>query len=166
MRKKLLFLGAVVVLITGFMIGSCKKSSDYLPTLLTDGQWQLASVQVYYYTGATQDSIVTLDTLCSLTQTLQFSSNNACTYTNFDCISGTTANGHWSFINQNLYLSTDMVVKDTTAVGSSVPFKIAQILNLGQYSLVLQTGDLNTYYPPTQKRVITQWGFVRLKTTQ
>jgi hypothetical protein len=72
--------------------------------------------------------------------------------------------GRWAFIGNNLYLSCDMTCKDTTAAGSSKPFQNARIQNLGQYSLVLQTGDLQTYYSPTQPRRIVQYGFIRVKT--
>ncbi len=158
--KLLLFVLAGAVLI-GIAVNSCKKSSDYLPTLLTNKQWQLASLQVYHYTGASQDSVVALDTTCSLTQIFQFNNNGTCTYSNFSCLSDSSS-GHWSFSKDHLYLNTDMICQTDT--GKIVPFKSARINNLGQYSLVLQTGDLATYYSPTQKRVIYVWGFVRVKT--
>lgn len=165
MKTKLLLCVLAGAVLIGIAVNSCKKSSNYLPTLLTNKQWQLASVQVYHYTGALQDSVVTLDTTCSRTQIFRFNSNNTCTYTNFDCIPD-SANGHWSFSTDHLYLNTDMICKDTSSAsgGNSVPFKSARIINLGQYSLVLQTGNLDTYYSPTQKRIIYQWGFVRVKT--
>lgn len=161
MKIKLLLCALAGALAMGLAINSCKKSTDYLPTLLTAGPWQLASLQVQYYTGATQDSIITLDTTCTLTQTFRFSSNNTCTYANFSCQSD-TSNGHWSFSADRLYLNTDMVCQTDT--GKIVPFQSAHINNLGQYSLVLQTGNLDTYFSPNQKRVIYVWGFVRVKT--
>lgn len=48
----------------------------------------------------------------------------------------------------------------TDTVKNDEPFKNTKIVNLGQYSLVLQTGDINTYYSPTTKRRIVQYGFV------
>ena len=158
--KLLLFVLAGAVLI-GLAVNSCKKSSDYLPTLLTNKQWQLASLQVQYNTGAYQDSLVTLDTTCTLTQIFKFSNNGSCGYANFSCLSDSSS-GHWSFSNDHLYLNTDMVCQTDT--GKIVPFKSARIINLGQYSMVLQTGSLETYYSPTQKRKIYIWGFVRVKT--
>ncbi len=45
-----------------------------------------------------------------------------------------------------------------------MPFKTALINNLGQYSLVLETGSLQSYYLPNTPRTITRYGFVRQKT--
>ncbi len=164
MKKTLILCSLAAALFMGFMVNSCKKSADYLPTLLTNGQWQLASVLVFHYIGSTLEKVDTLNTNCNLTQIFQFTTNNNCTYTNFDCLSGTTGSGQWSFSTDHLYLNTTMVCRDTTAAGSSVPFQSSRIINLGQFSLVLQTGDLETFYPPTKVRTIKQYGFVRLKT--
>ncbi len=164
MKKLLLFAGLTVALLIGFLVNSCKKSTDYLPTLLTNGKWQLASLQVFNYIGPTLERIDTLNTNCNLTQVFQFNTNNTCTYANFDCLSGSSGSGSWSFSKDHLYLNTTMVCKDTTAAGSSVPFQSARIINLGQFSLVLQTGYLQTYYSATQVRKITQYGFVKVKT--
>lgn len=161
MKIKLLICALAGALAMGLAINSCKKSTDYLPTLLTAGTWQLASLQVQYYTGALQDSIVTLDTTCSLVQTFRFTNNGACAYSNFSCLSDSSS-GHWSFSTDHLYLNTDMVCETDT--GKIVPFQTAHINNLGQYSLVLQTGSLEAYYSPNQKRRIYVWGFVRVKT--
>jgi hypothetical protein len=165
MRNKfLLFCLGVLVLTALFAANSCKKTStDYLPTLLTNRQWQLASVLVYNYTGSTQTSVDTLNTNCNYTQIFKFNADHTCGYSNFDCLPDSVT-GRWAFIGNNLYLSCDMTCKDTTAAGSSKPFQNARIQNLGQYSLVLQTGDLQTYYSPTQPRRIVQYGFIRVKT--
>jgi hypothetical protein len=161
MKIKLLICALAGALAMGLAINSCKKSTDYLPTLLTAGPWQLASLQVKYFTGAFQDSLITLDTTCNLTQIFRFSNNGTCTYSNFSCRSDTSS-GHWSFSSDHLYLNSDMACQTDT--GKIVPFKSAHINNLGQYSLVLQTGDLDAYYSPSQKRRIYIWGFVRVKT--
>jgi hypothetical protein len=164
MRKKLLLFCLFGTILIGFATNSCKKESqDYLETLLTDKQWQLASVMVFNYVGNTQNPTDTLNTTCGLNQIFKFNTDNTCTYTNFDCVQQTTS-GHWSFSSNELYLMSDLKLKDTTAAGSSIPFQNAQILNLGQYSLILQTGYLNTYYSPTQVRTITQYGFIRVNT--
>lgn len=131
-------------------------------TLLADGQWQLASVQVFNYTGAIENSVDTLNTACPNTQTFTFNTNGTCTYTNFDCIQQ-SAIGHWSLSQDKLYLMSDVKLQDTVASDNSLPFHNARIINLGQYSLILQTGYLNTYYPPNQTRVIYEFGFVRVK---
>jgi len=163
MRKKLLLFCLFWAVLIGFTTISCKKTTqDYIKTLLTDSQWQLASVQVSYNTGSLQDSLVNLDTLCNLIQTFKFNTDNTCTYTNFDCITQ-TATGHWALSQNELLLSTDLKTTDTVASDNSVPFRSAQIINLGQYSFIINTGDLETYYSPTQKRKITTYGFIRVK---
>src|SRR5581483_9267124 len=147
MKNKLLLLFVwISLVITGLAINSCKKTNtNYLPTLLTNRQWQLASVLVYHYTGTTQTSVDTLNTNCNNTQIFKFNTDNTCSYTNFDCLPDSVT-GRWAFIANNLYLSCDMTCKDTTSAGSSKPFQNARIQNLGQYSLILQTGDLESYY--------------------
>jgi hypothetical protein len=148
----------------GLTSNSCKKNSqDYIQTLITQGKWELSSIQVAYSTGAIPDSTDTLNTLCDSTQFFKFNTDKTCSYTNFDCLPQSSS-GHWSLSVDELFLYSDMVCKDTTINKSSKPFQTAKIINLGQYSLVLQTGDLETYYSPTKKRVITTYGFVRQKT--
>jgi hypothetical protein len=143
---------------------SCKKNEqDYLQTLITNGNWQLASVIAYHYTGSIPDSTDTLNTTCDSTQLFKFNIDNTCTYTNFDCIAQ-KSNGHWSFTSDKLFFNSDMVCQDTSAAKSSKPFQTAKIMNLGQYSLIIQTGNLETYYSSTQKRNWIQYGFVRQKT--
>jgi hypothetical protein len=164
MRKKLLLFCLFWAVLIGFTTISCKKmTQDYIQTLLTDGQWQLASVQVFHYTGSLEDSVVTLDTLCNMIQTFKFNTDKTCTYNNFDCITQ-TATGHWALSQNELLLNTDLKTTDTVASENSVPFKSAQISNLGQYSFIINTGDLETFYSPTQKRKIIVYGFIRVKT--
>jgi len=50
------------------------------------------------------------------------------------------------------------------SAGKSIKhFEVAQIRNLGQFSLVLRPGTLQTYYTPDLKRTIRRYGFVRVK---
>jgi hypothetical protein len=164
MKKKFLLLCLLGIVMIGLLVNSCKKTSqDYIQTLFTGNQWQLASVQVIHYVGATQLTTDTLNTKCNLTQVFKFNTDKTCTYTNFDCITQSVS-GHWSLSSNELFLYADMTCQDTTAAKSSKPFQTAKIVNLGQYSLVLQTGDLETYYTTTQVRTITQYGFIRQKT--
>ncbi|MBV8389652.1 MAG: hypothetical protein JO080_07630 [Mucilaginibacter sp.] len=157
-----------VVVAVGLMVNSCKKSNqDYVATLIAQNQWQLSSAQVTTYIGSSATRVLTLDTACLMTQIFKFNPDNTCTYTNFDCLTQATRGG-WALSQDKLFLNVNMMCKDTiTRIGDttthSKPFLTARIVNLGQYSLVLQTGDLQTYYSPTQKRVIYQWGFVRVK---
>jgi len=174
-----------VLVTAGMVVNSCKKQSqDTIQTLFTGGQWQLASLQVTHYIGATQQGLVdTIGVNCTESQFFKFNIDQTCTYTDFDCQPNTTVSGHWSLTGNQLFLSSDMVcqesvaTRDSTAAGGDTtnlssatgivsvkPFATARIVNLGQYSLVLQTGDLATYYQPTQKRTVVQYGFIRQKT--
>lgn len=164
MKFKLLFFILCGFALIGLVTNSCKKNQqDYIQTLFTQGKWQLSTMTVTHKVGASTVSEDTLNTLCDSTQVYKFNIDNTCTYTNFDCLPQ-KASGHWSLSKDRLILYSDMVCQDTTAATSSKPFQVAKIINLGQYSLVLQTGDLETYYTPTQVRTITQYGFVRQKT--
>ena len=146
---------------TGLLVNSCKKSNqDYIQSLFVGGKWQLSSMQVTYATGAATDSVVLRDTSCSFIQTFTFNADNTCTYTNYRC-SEQTSTGHWTLSTDKLFLNSNISVD---SVGVTIaPFKNAQIVTLGQYSLILQTGDLQTYYPANMKRIITRYGFVRVK---
>ncbi|HWD88524.1 MAG TPA: hypothetical protein VG367_10385 [Mucilaginibacter sp.] len=167
-KKFLLFgliFGALIVFTTNF---SCKKNNqNYLSTLLTDGHWQFASLVVTYKHGDTTISTDTVFANCSLTQNFTFNSNGTCTYKDFSCLPQ-TATGHWAFSSNYLFLMSNINLKDTLSSdnpvnGSSAPFQNAQIVNLGQYSLILRTGDLEQYYAPGQARTINEYGFVRVK---
>lgn len=163
MKKKHLLL-LLPVLITCIIVHACKKDSQgAIATLFTGGTWQLASEQITYYTGNSADSTVKVDTTCTLSQFFTFNTDYTCTYTNFDCITQTATPATWSLTPNQLFLNTNMVCKDTTAAGTSMPFQSASIQNLGQYSMVLQTGDIQPNYSLTKKRKIIQYGFVRIK---
>jgi len=146
------------------LINSCKKNEqDNIATLFTGGQWQLASVQVFHYVGSSQVGLTdTLGADCNLTEVFKFNTDKTCTFTNYNCMPQPPASGHWSLSSNRLFLYADMVCQDST--GTAKPFATARIVNLGQYSLVLQTGDLQNFYTPTQERTIIQYGFVRQKT--
>ena len=160
-RKCCLLFLCILVTIT-FVINSCKKSStNPIQSLLTSGTWQLASTTTTYYTGPSLISTVTVTDSC--TQTLIFKTDLTCSYSNFNCIAQTSA-GTWHLTGNNLYLNTTLSSRDTTAAGSSAPFKYAQIKTLGQFSLVLTTGDFAPNYSLTQARVIVDYGFIRQKT--
>lgn len=160
-----LIVAGLIAFTTNF---SCKKNDqNYLNTLLTDGHWQFASLVVNKFHGDTSISSDTIFANCSLAQNFTFNANGTCTYTDFSCLQQ-TATGHWAFSKDYLYLMSDMAAQDTlssdtTINGSYMPFKNARIVNLGQYSLVLKTGDLQQYYAPNQPRTINVFGFVRVK---
>ncbi|MBS1524654.1 MAG: hypothetical protein JST19_03330 [Bacteroidetes bacterium] len=155
-----LFCLSLIVLLNN----SCKKASqDYVSTFFTGGQWQLVSVVRQHFVSNANFLNDTLNVNCDQKQLFTFSSNSTCTYTNFDCLAQPTANGHWSLSPDHLVLVADMTCRDTTAAGSSKPFINARIRNVGQYSLVLRTGMYNSYYPPGDTVVYTDYSFVRVK---
>lgn len=163
MKFKIRLLVAFGFAAIGLLVNSCKKSNqDYISTLITGNQWQLSSITKTNFIGASSISVETLDTACNLTQVFKFNVDNSCTYTNFDCLTQSNK-GTWSLSQDKLFLYVNMVCQDTTSAKSSMPFQTARIVNLGQYSLILQTGNLETYYPPTEARTVYQWGFVRVK---
>jgi len=157
----LLLLGFVLI---NLFINSCKKDTQgSISSLFTQGKWQLASVLVTNTSGLTT-TIDTLNTTCDSTQVFTFNTDNTCTYTNFDC-KPQVANGHWALSTDQITLSADIICKDTTAAGTSRPFLVSQIVNLGQYSMVLQTGDYNVIPTTLNKTRVVRYGFVRQKTS-
>ena len=142
---------------------SCKKDSQStVESLLARGTWQLASVMRLNYIGGTNVSTDTLNTTCLLSQTFTFGTDNTCTFQNFSCISQ-AAKGSWLLSDDKITLLSTLSAKDTLA-GATVtatPFQTARIVNLGQYSLVLETGDLSSYYLSTDKRHVKRYGFIR-----
>ena len=159
-KRCLLFFS--VLLFLAFIVNSCKKTNtNPIQSLFTSGSWQLASVTTTYYTGGNQDSAKTVTDSC--TQIFVFSANLTCSYTNFDCITQVNT-GTWSLTGNNLYLNTTISSRDTTAAGNSAPFKYAQIRTLGQFSLVVRTGDFAPVYSTTAKTVTVDYGFIRAKT--
>ncbi len=164
MKYKNLLLIVPFVLVA-MVVNSCKKDTQgHIATLFTGGTWQVASVTAYHFTGNTLDSTQVLDTACTRSQFFTFNTDNTCTFTNYDCIEQTPASAKWTLTPDQLYLEASVVCKDTTAAGTSTPFANARILNLGQFSLVLQIGDIATNYSLTKKRLILQYGFIRQKT--
>ncbi|QKJ31535.1 lipocalin family protein [Mucilaginibacter mali] len=145
------------------VVNSCKKdNSGTVENLLARGTWQLASVTRFNYIGGTNVSTDTLNTKCGLTQSFTFVNDNTCTFRNFSCIEQ-SATGQWQLSEDKLTLISSLSCKDTLA-GANVtakPFVNARIVNLGQYSLIIETGDLSSYYLSTDKRHIKRYGFVR-----
>ncbi len=159
-RLLLLLTGLAIALV----INSCKKDAQSpIASLFTVGTWQLASVQTFNYLGNTLTSSQTSTDTCITTQFFNFNKDNTCTYTNFDCISQTSPTAKWSLTPNQLFLVSEVVCKDTSKAGNSQPFINAQIINLGNYSLVLQTGDIQPNYSLTKPRTIVQYGFIRQK---
>jgi hypothetical protein len=167
MKNKFPLLFIIALVVAGALANSCKKDKNSnIPALLASGVWQLASIQVYHYTGNTQvGNPDTLNTDCDKNQYFTFKSDNTCSYTNFDCIEQTST-GTWTLTENRLYFSSDMVAKDTVAGGTmstEKPFDYTQIETLGNYSLVLQTGDVEPNYSATKARTVVRYGFIRQK---
>lgn len=162
-KYTLLFLLGLVAI--NLLSNSCKKNNEgTVENLLARGTWQLASVLVYNYIGSNNTSTDTLNTDCTNNQTFVFNADNTCTYYNFSCIKQTVT-GNWHLSDDKLTLQSDILCQDTvrgTVDTLTTPFKSAHIVNLGQYSMVLETGDTNTSYLSTDKRHIKRYGFVRL----
>ncbi len=164
MKNKIRLLLVSNIILVFFLLNSCKKATDStITTIFTDGSWQLASVLV----TTTVKSISTVDTLntkCDSTQVFVFNTGGTCTYTNYDCVPQKVS-GQWSLSADQLTLYANITCKDTTSVGHSTPFGTAQIVNAGQYSLVLQTGNYNVVPTTTNTTKVTRYGFIRQKTS-
>ena len=159
MKKRYLLL--LLVLVVGFIVNSCKKTGQNpIETLFTGGTWQLASIEITKYTGNTQISDTTINDTCS--QFFTFKADFTCTYTNFNCLTQPIATGQWSLTPNKLFLIADMAC-DSTATLTVKPFINAQIFNLGQYSMVLSTGDIAPNYSLIRPRQIVKYGFIRQK---
>jgi hypothetical protein len=162
-KHPLLFLIGLILI--NLLSNSCKKDTQgTVQSLLARGTWQLASVLVYNYVGSNNTSTDTLNTDCANNQTFTFNADNTCSYLNFSCIKQVTT-GTWQLSQDNLTLESTMMCHDTvrTTVDTiTTPFRNARIINLGQYSLILETGDINGGFLPTDKRHIKRYGFVRL----
>ncbi len=145
------------------LVNACKKNdnSDNVQYFLTNGTWQLASVTMQSFVGDTLKRTDTLNTTCLVSQTFKFNTDNSCTYTNYHCLSQTST-GSWQLSTDQLTLQTSLAAKDTSgkAIVNVTAFPTAQIVNLGQYSLVLQTGYTSTYYTSKTVRKIARYGFV------
>jgi hypothetical protein len=144
----LLFIIAAVVLVSN----SCKKDNgDQLSYFLTNGTWSLASQQVFHYVG---DNLMKTDTITlACTQKLTFNSNNTALYQNYKC-NNSSGTGEWNITTDNLTIQSPIII------GTDTLFKNSQIVNLGQYSLVLQTGSISPYYTSKTVRTITRYGFI------
>jgi hypothetical protein len=162
MKNKVLYLFLPLIIIISVCVNSCKKESQLsnIQTLFTNGTWQLASEVQLNYLGSNQLATDTI--ICDSTQLFTFTSTTTCTYTNYGC-AAQKVSGNWSLTSDALYLMTDLAFTQTGSSTTVKPFTTCKIVNLGQYSMVLQTGDISVFPSPTTKRTIFQYGFVRQK---
>jgi hypothetical protein len=166
MKNKFPLFFVLGLAVAGALVNSCKKDKNSnIPALLTSGVWELASIQVYHFTGNTQlGDPDTLNTDCDKSQYFVFKSDNTCSYINFNCATQTSS-GTWTFTENRLYFTSTIGVDTTTAKTGKLiyPFNNTQIETLGTYSLVLQTGDVEPNYSATKARTVTRYGFIRQK---
>ena len=149
----------LIIIAVGLIVNSCKKTGqNAIATLFTGGTWKLASVETKTYIGNQQTSDTTINDTCS--QFFTFKIDNSCTYTNFNCVTQTTS-GTWTLAKNQLYLYADIPLKTGVADSTANPFNNSHIKTLGQYSMVLETGDIAPNYSLTQPRTIVVYGFVR-----
>ncbi|MET3978939.1 hypothetical protein ABIB62_001508 [Mucilaginibacter sp. UYP25] len=161
MKNKQLYFLLAVLMVLGFMFNSCKKEkTDSLKSLFTTGNWQLGTVIEYKYLGNQETSKDTLQ--CDSAQIFKFNDDMTCSYSYFDCL-GSTVNGKWSLSDTRLFLFADLTYPTVTTAGTTQPFINSRIVNLGEFSMVLETGDLQTYYTATDTRTIRRYGFIRIK---
>jgi hypothetical protein len=159
------FIFILGLLILSMFCNSCKKiNQSSIESLFSKGNWELATVIVTVSVGTNRVSEDTLNTTCDKKQIFAFNNDHTCTYTNFHCKAQPTASGSWSLSQDQLYLKSDIVCQDTfkLGTGTSKPFENAQIETLGQYAMVLVTGDIQNY-SATQRRTVRRYGFVRQK---
>ena len=164
MKNKILYIFLPLLIITSVGVNSCKKESQLssIQSLFQNGTWQLASEVAFNYLGSNQLATDTLNTTCDSTQLFTFTSNSNCSYTNYGCV-GQSVTGSWSLSTDALYLITNLTFKQDGTTTTIKPFTYCKIVNLGQYSMVLQAGDISVFPSPTTRRKIYQYGFVRQK---
>lgn len=164
MKNKTLLRLLLGLMLVTLLVYSCKKDKQgTIESALTSGNWQLASVTQTTYLGNAITSTETLNATCGLAQIFAFKTDNSCTYSNFECIPQDVA-GSWSLSPDKLTLYANLTSKDTTAAGSSKPFDTTRIVNLGLYSLVVETGPVSNFSTTVPRR-IRRYGFVKQKTT-
>ena len=152
MKYKISVLLLGLIIAVALFSNSCKKDSgDQLSYFLTSGTWSLASQQVFHYVGDTLKKTDTINLAC--TQKLTFNSNGSSAYQNYNC-NNSSGTGQWNITPSNLTVQSPIII------GKDTLFSNAQIVNLGQYSLVLQTGSISPYYTSKTVRLITRYGFI------
>lgn len=158
-RSATLFISAFFII---SLYNSCKKDDPTnIRNLFTSGPWELASLQVFNYVGTTQGKTDTLNQDCDKKQIFRFNDDNTCTYSNYNCVEQLPT-GTWSISKDRLYLISEIACDTSAETNSSIrPFTNTKIVNLGQYSMVLQTGDFQETNQPAKVRRVVQYSFTR-----
>lgn len=165
MTKKLNFLLLFFLLISCLTINACKKEDQSsLSLFLTQKPWKLALQQRFAYVNSILVKTDTLQTKCALTQTLIFKINNSYTYQNYTCDPNNKIDARWSFTSDQLYLNLNSVISVSAikTANNLAPQNVARIINLGQYSLVFDAGDVNVIPKNrlTDSVIIYRYGFI------
>lgn len=156
MMKKLHFLFLLAMLFICLAINSCKKNDQTSITdFLTQRPWKLALKQRLAYVNNSLVKTDTLENTCKLSQTLTFNANKNYTYQNFAC-ANSTVSAPWSITPDYLYLNLNSVI----SINSAKAQNVARIINLGQYSLIFDAGDVNTVHKTTDSVIILRYGFI------
>lgn len=161
MTKKLHLFFLPAILLACIAFNSCKKNDQAsLTDFLTQKPWKLALKQRLVYINSALVKTDTLESACKLSQTLTFNRNGNYTYQNYACTTG-NINAAWSFTSDYLYLNLNSVISVTSPT-SVVPSKqnVARIINLGQYSLIFDAGDINTVHKITDSVIVFRYGFI------
>lgn len=146
------------------LFNSCKKDDkSTLKAYLTNyGVWELASLQVTHFKRNTPDKVDTLHVLCgSNTQVFSFSADGTCNYQYFQC-NTSPYSGSWTFNTDSLILHVPIQMADTASkiTGKSYPFARTLVYTLGSSTLVLLTGDLNSYYADDKTHARYRYSFI------
>lgn len=157
-NSKLLFL---FILLIAFAVNACKKddTKTSITGFLTRQPWKLALKQRFAYVNNVLVKTDTLQRDCALTQTLTFKPDNTYTYENYACTPD-TVNATWSLTYDNVYLNLNSII----SVNSNKQENITQLITLGEYSLVFDTGDVyrgtRNITSTTDSVIVFRYGFI------
>lgn len=149
------------LVISSLLTSACKKDKNTaVDSFLTNGAWQLANLQQFTYLGSVLQKTDTINKKCVINQTITFNTDKSSTYSgNFQC-NNQSAKGNWNLIKKDtIRLQSDLSLKDSTNQLTQ-PFRDSRVVNLGQYSLVMETGDIGAIFSSRQVRKILRYSFV------
>ena len=154
--KKGSFFYITLLILVGFA-GACKKddTQSSLSAFLTRLPWKLVLKQRFAYVNSVLVRTDIIQPSCAISQSLTFTKDNNYTYQNYACAKGTIT-APWTFTSDNLYLNLNSVI----SVSSSNKQNVAHIINLGQYSLSFDVGDVNLLRGATDSVIIYRYGFI------
>lgn len=153
-----------ILVLACFALNSCKKEDqNSLSLFLTQKPWKLALKQRFAYVNSVLVKTDTLENTCTLTQTLTFKTDNNYTYQNYTC-KNTTVNAPYTFTADQLYLNLNSVISVSAikTANKQPPQNVARLINLGQYSLIFDAGDVNLtpVNKLTDSVIIFRYGFI------